>query len=246
MDRPVLIMSALAEELGLLGAAMTGDSETLAGGHTFRVGTVGEREVVITSVGVGKVNAAMVATLAVDHFAPREVLFTGVAGGVDPMLGIGDVVVAEHVLHHDAGVVGPDGLEVYQAGHVPFFNPSDDLGYRPSAALLDRARSVVADLRLSPVLDRVPAVVFGTIATGDQFIESETERRRLHATLDAHAVEMEGAAVAQVACRFGVDHLVIRAVSDRVGADSAVDFARFLDEVAVNSSRVVLGLLSRL
>jgi adenosylhomocysteine nucleosidase len=246
MDRPVLIMSALAGELGLLSAAMAGDDETLAGGHTFRTGTIGEREVVVTSAGVGKVNAAMVATLAIDHFAPREVVFTGVAGGVDPMLRIGDVVVADHVLQHDAGVLRADGFEVYQAGHVPFFNPSDDLGYRPSPGLLDRARSAVADVQMSPVLGRVPAVVFGTVTTGDQFIESENERRRLHETLGALVVEMEGAAVAQVACHFGVDHLVIRAVSDRVGVDSAVDFARFLDEVAVNSSRVVLAMVSGL
>lgn len=222
---------------------MTDDGEALAGGHAFRVGTIGGRAVVVTSVGVGKVNAAMVATLAIDHFAPREVLFTGVAGGIDPMLGIGDVVVAEHVLHHDAGVLGPDGLEVYQSGHVPFFNPSDDLGYRPSSGLLDRVRSVAAGLRLRPVLDRVPAIVLGTVATGDQFIESEAEGRRLHDILGAHVVEMEGAAVAQVAHHFGVDHLVIRAVSDRAGVDSAIDFARFLDEVAANSSRVVLELL---
>ena len=236
-------MSALAGELALLRAAMTDGGEARAGGHRFRVGTIGGSDVVTTSVGVGKVNAAMVATLAIDHFAPREVLFTGVAGGVDPVLGIGDVVVAEHVLHHDAGVLGPNGLEVYQSGHVPFFNPSDDLGYRPSPDLLDRVRSVAADLQLSSVLGRVPSIVFGTVATGDQFIESEDERRRLHDTLGAHVVEMEGAAVAQVACHFGVDHLVIRAVSDRAGVDSAADFARFLDEVAANSSSVVLGML---
>lgn len=246
MNRPVLIMSALAGEVGLLSGAMAGGDENPVGGHTFLVGTIGGRGVVVASAGVGKVNAAMVATLGIDHFAPRQVLFTGVAGGIDPMLGIGDVVVAEQVLHHDAGVFGPDGFEVYQAGHVPFFNPSDDLGYRPPPGLLDRARSVVAGLQLSPVLGRAPAVVFGTVATGDQFIESEQERRRIHETLGAHVVEMEGAAVAQVACHFGVDHLVIRAVSDRAGADSAVDFGRFLDEVADNSARVILGMLEGL
>jgi adenosylhomocysteine nucleosidase len=236
-------MSALAGELGLLRAAITDSHEAKAGEHRFEVGTISGCDVVVTSVGVGKVNAAMVATLAIDHFAPREVLFTGVAGGVDPALEIGDVVVAEHVLHHDAGLLGPDGLVVYQSGHLPFFDPTDDLGYRPSPGLLDRVRSVAAGLQLSPVLDRVPSIVFGTVATGDQFIESEEESRRLCETLGAHVVEMEGAAVAQVACHFGSDHLVIRAVSDRAGVGSATDFARFLDEVAVNSSSVVLGML---
>lgn len=243
MDRPVVVMSALAGELGLLRAEMTDGRKVHAGGHRFEVGTIGGFDVVVTSVGVGKVNAAMVATLAIDHFAPREVLFTGVAGAVDPVLGIGDVVVAEHVLHHDTGVFGPDGFAIYQSGHVPFFNPTDTIGYRPSLELLDRARSAGADLRLGSVLGRVPNLVFGTVATGDQFIQSEEERRRLHETLGAQVAEMEGAAVAQVAEHFGIDHLVIRAVSDRAGVDSAIDFARFLEEVSVNSASVVLGLL---
>ena len=243
MDRPVVIMSALAGELRLLRAAMTDDRETRAGGHRFRVGTIGECDVVLTSVGVGKVNASLVATLALDHFAPSELLFTGVAGGIDPELEIGDVVVAEHVLHHDAGVFGPDGFEVYQSGHVPFFNPTSTIGYRPSRELLDRARSVVGGVVLSPVLGHEPKVVFGTVATGDQFIQSEEERRRLHETLGAHVAEMEGAAAAQVAGHFGVDHLVIRAVSDRAGADSPFDFARVLDEAAINSSSVVLAMI---
>jgi len=243
MGRPVVIMSALASELRRLRSAIVDGGEVHAGGHRFLVGTVGGNDVVVTSVGVGKVNAAMVATLAIDHFDPREIVFTGVAGGVDPMLGIGDVVVAEHVLHHDTGVIGPGGFEVYQSGHVPFFNPTATVGYRPSPELLDRVRSAVAGLHLSPVLGRVPKLVFGTVATGDQFIQSEDERRRLHETLRAHVVEMEGAAVAQVAGNFGVDHVVIRAVSDRAGVDSAIDFARFLDEVSLNSANVVLGML---
>jgi adenosylhomocysteine nucleosidase len=237
-------MSALADELGLLRAAMTDGHEADAGGHRFEVGTIGGRDVVVTSVGVGKVNAAMVATLAIDHFSPREVLFTGVAGGIDPVLGIGDVVVAEHVLHHDAGVFGPDGFEIYQSGHVPFFNPTDHLGYRPSLGLLDRVRSAATGLQLSPVLGRVPNLVFGTVVTGDQFIQSEEERRRLFETFKAQVAEMEGAAVAQVAEHFGVDYILIRAVSDRVGVDSAFDFARFLGDVSINSSNVVLGALA--
>ena len=213
------------------------------GGHGFHVGMLDSREVVLTAAGIGKVNAAMVATLALDHFQPRVAIFTGVAGAVDDSLSIGDVVVAEHILHHDTGILESEGFRVYQSGHVPFLNPTEELGYRPSDDLLDRVRRRLAHIGLSPVLGEQPAVVFGTVATGDQFVESDTERRRLHTTLGAQAVEMEGAAVAQVAGHFGVDHLVVRAVSDLAGSDSVFDFERFLDEVAVNSAEVVLAVL---
>jgi adenosylhomocysteine nucleosidase len=163
---------------------------------------------------------------------------------LDDDLGIGDVVVAERVIHHDAGVLEPDGFTVYQAGHVPFFNPTDRLGYRPSDDFLGRVRGVIDKGQLAPVLGRRPAVVFGTVVTGDQYVHAESVRRRLQATFAARAVEMEGAAVAQVAEHFGVDWLVVRALSDLAGGGASLDFNRFLDEVAANSVLVVRQVLS--
>ena len=86
--------------------------------------------------------------------------------------------------------------------------------------------------------------MFGTVATGDQFVESEAERERIHATFGALAAEMEGAAVAQVAEHFRVDCLIIRALSDLAGSGSEIDFDRFLSEVSANSIRVVRVVLS--
>lgn len=243
MDRPVLIISALPSELTVLREAMVGSEEIDVSGHEFRRGQIGAHEVVATVAGIGKVNAAMIATLAIDHFHPSVIVVTGVAGAIDETLRIGDVVVAEHVLHHDTGVLESDGFRLYQSGHVPFFNPTEQLGYRPSDELLGRVRQRLAGFELSPVLGSQPSVVFGTVATGDQFLESDNERRRLHANLGAHAAEMESAAVAQVAGHFGVDHLVIRAVSDLAGSDAAFDFERFLDDVSANSASVVRAVL---
>ncbi len=243
MDRPVLIISALPSELAELRKAMVDSEEIDVSGHEFQRGKIGAHDVVVTVAGIGKVNAAMIATLAIDHFHPSVIVVTGVAGAIDETLRIGDVVVAEHVLHHDTGVLEPDGFRLYQSGHVPFFNPTEQLGYRPSDELLGRVRQRLAGFELSPVLGNQPSVVFGTVATGDQFLESDIERRRLHATLGAHVVEMESAAVAQIAGHFGVDHLVIRAVSDLAGSDAAFDFERFLDDVSINSANVVRAIL---
>ncbi len=246
MTRPVLILSALPQELAALGASMESVEDVTVGGHEFHRGVIGSHDVVMATVGIGKVNAAMVVTLALDHFEFRAVLFTGVAGSLDKTVGIGDVIIAERVVPHDTGVFGNDGLDRYQSGHVAFLNPTDRFGYTPPPELLDRLRGPLSAFRLAPVLGREPRVIFGTVASGDQFVNDEAVRRGLHADLEAHAVEMEGAAVAQVAEHFGVACLVMRAVSDLAGSESEIDFVRFFDEVAVNSVevvRVVLDLL---
>jgi adenosylhomocysteine nucleosidase len=162
--------------------------------------------------------------------------FTGVAGAIDPSLSVGDLVVARRTIQHDAGVITPGGLERYQAGHVPFFNPTDAFGYEPSPGLLAAATSVIDEIELRPVLDRHPLATLGTIVTGDQFLQDPVTRDRLLAELSAQVIEMEGAALAQFTSRVGCDHIVVRSVSDLAGEESTIDFERFLPEVAGSPS----------
>lgn len=246
MRLPILIMSALPQEIAALRSSMSGLESIEVRGRQFHRGVIDTHNVVLTTVGIGKVNAAMVTTLALDHFEFSAVLFTGVAGSLDETVGIGDVVVGERVVPHDTGVLGRGGLDRYQSGHVGFLNPTDRFGYTAPPEFVDRLRESLSDIRLAPVLDREPRVIFGTIATGDQFVNDEGVRRDLHVDLGAHAVEMEGAAVAQIAGHFEVPCLVIRSVSDLAGSESEIDFVRFVDEVTINSVaviRIVLGLV---
>ncbi|MBX7435105.1 5'-methylthioadenosine/adenosylhomocysteine nucleosidase [Mycobacterium sp. Y57] len=243
------LICAIEPERAHLGRELVGArSETVAHAR-FDTGRLDGHDVVLVGAGMGKVNAAVVATLLADRFGCRAVVFSGVAGGLDPALEIGDIVISDRAIQHDAGVIDDDRLEHYQAGHVPFINPTELLGYVVDPLLRDRVRRRLAGLTLPPLsraaggTDAPPQITYGTVLTGDQFLHCETTRDRLHGELGGSAVDMEGGAVAQVCASFGIPWLLIRALSDLAGRDSRFDFAAFVDEVAAGSATILRRLL---
>ena len=215
----------------------------------FSIGLLDGHRVVLSQAGMGKVNAALVATLLADRFECRAIAFSGVAGGLDPELRIGDVVIADRTVQHDAGVIEDATLQVYQAGHVPFINPTAEFGYVADPDLLARVRAHLEGFTPTSLSrnagggDRPPRIAYGTVLTGDQYLDCALTRDRLHADLGGHAVEMEGAAVSQVCESFGIPWLVIRALSDLAGTQSRFDFTAFVDEVASQSAAILRHLL---
>lgn len=246
---PVGILCAIPQELQHLERELADASGERRAGATFLRGRLEGREVVLVGSGIGKVNAAMITTLLVDRYGCDPVVMSGVAGGLDPELHIGDVVIATRAVQHDAGVIEHGRLAVYQAGHVPFFNPTDRLGFHVPQELLERVKARLEGFTLPPMSKRAggegrpPRIVFGTVLTGDQYIHCEETRERLFRELGGQAVEMEGAAVAQVCEAFGVGWLLIRALSDLAGRDSRFDFAAFVDGVAKSSAAILHRLL---
>ena len=135
------LICAIQQELAHLRDALQEPSTVEVGHVRIDLGRIDGHEVALVGAGIGKVNTALVTTLLADRFGCRLVVFSGVAGGLDPGLRIGDVVIADRTLQHDAGVIEHGRLATYQAGHVPFFNPTDRLGYPVEPALLARIRA---------------------------------------------------------------------------------------------------------
>ena len=84
-----------APEMAILRQELTDASEHSLNGVTFATGMLEGRQVVLFLSGISVVNTAMTVQLALDHFTIERIVFSGIAGGVDPGLNIGDVVVAE-------------------------------------------------------------------------------------------------------------------------------------------------------
>jgi adenosylhomocysteine nucleosidase len=220
------VISALPEEFAHL-SDQAGPSHAI-GGHSFWRGRIAGRDAVFVESGAGKVNAGVATSLLLDRFECRALMLCGVAGGLDPALGVGDVVVGTHHVQHDYGI--------HREGYFLTIQP----GSRPSKGTDDWKPGYPESDPLVGVGARTPAIHFGAILTGDSFINAEDHRQRLHGEFAAKAVEMEGGAVAQVARRWGDDipFVNVRCLSDLAGRSSHLDFRAFLPIAAKYASQV--------
>lgn len=234
LPAPLGLIAALEPEAaGLIHQIGQGPEARLvhAASRVIHVGHLWGQPCVLVLAGVGKVAAATTATLLIERFRVGAILFTGVAGGIGAGVQIGDVVVASHMVHHDL-----DARPIFPRYEIPLLGlshlPADpDLTRR----LLDAATAHVAGSQAG--------VHHGLVASGDQFIHEPGAAQALARDLPGLlAVEMEGAAVAQVCRDFAVPCAVVRTISDRADAAAATDFPIFLHETA---SRHSTGIVRR-
>jgi adenosylhomocysteine nucleosidase len=247
------ILSALPQEQHGLLALMEAPHRLSRGGRDFWRGRLLGQDVVLALSRVGKVAAATTATTLIEHLGAGRMLFTGVAGGVGPEVRVGDIVVAEGFVQHDL-----DASPLFPRYQVPLYDKTCfDCDVALSALLRDAAQETLQQAPGSEFLQlnqitTTPQVHHGLIATGDQFVNSAQEALALRSSLRNAgwaplAVEMEGAAVAQVCHDYGVPFAAARTISDRADDQAHVDFGRFIEEVASRYAlATVTGLLRRL
>ena len=225
------ILTAIPEEIAAFGAHLVETGRDLVAGVPIRLGTLDGRPVALAESGIGKVNAALAATILFDRFDCDGIVFSGVAGGLDPALSVGELVIASDVIQHDYGAVVNGELEVYRAGTLPFPEVRGDVRFEADLRLISGAHNALAES---------PSVHFGTILTGDSYLGCGVTREKLFDRFAAKAIDMESGAVAQVANAFGAPWLIIRALSDLAGEDSRLDFQAFAAEAARKAAAAVL------
>ena len=191
----------------------------------------------------------MTTTLLIEHFKPRHVIFTGIAGAVNPELRPGDIVVAKKTAHHDMGTVWPEGLffkgvkNRFDGLENPVFFPADK-------RLLDIAQRAANQIQLASIEtatgQKPPKIITGVVVTGDVFVASADKCAELRKRLDADAVEMEGAAVAQMCYQRRIGCLVIRSISDNADEGAVFDKQTFYLLAAKNSAGLVAEIVGLL
>ncbi len=193
------------------------------GDRTFYKGSHDKHELILVQSGLGKVNAAVVSTLLIEKFECELLLFSGVAGGIDPGIEIGEVIIGESLIQYDYGTLKNRELLPFRPGSIPTGESKNKLEY-----ILDP--KIKHKIKVS-----LPNVRMGIILTGDVFLQCEETQKELFEKYGAQAIDMEGAAVAQVAEQFGIPAIVVRCLSDLAGADSQKLSSKFLNMAAKRS-----------
>lgn len=228
----VAIIGAMEEEVTLLRKNIQDQTVETIAGYEYTIGKIGEVDVVLLRSGIGKVNAALSTTILMHKFAPDFCINTGSAGGSNPALNVGDVVISSEVRHHDVDVTAFN----YEYGQVPNM---------PAAFIADEFLMNIAQQCAKEISD--VQVVQGLIATGDSFMNDPERVKAVQSKFPGlQAVEMEAAAVAQVSYQFKTPFVIIRSLSDIAGKESDVSFEQYLDKAAVNSATLVMKIVSAL
>lgn len=230
MVKKIGIIGAMDEEIQHLLAAMSERSDHLIYGFTFYEGMIGQQSVVIVRSGIGKVNASVTAVLLVEKFEVDFVMNTGTAGGLDEGLAVGDVVIAQALVHHDVDVTG-FGYQVGQMAGMPEV-------YYPDPQGIQALRQAARTLEIEPVV--------GLIASGDQFVNDPEEVAEIRGNFPTvRAVEMESAAIAQALYLLRIPFVIVRCISDAGDQKATLSFDEFLVLAGSVSAQIVLTFIDQ-
>ena len=170
---------------------------------------------VLVKSGVGKVNAARATQILIDNFKPDYIVNVGVAGGLNPMLSIGDIVIGETLVQHD--------FDITAFGHAKGYIPGVGEKIYADDYLVKKIEEAIGNQE-----EKVYKYEKGVIASGDIFCTAIPMRDKIYAKFNAECVEMEGAAIGQVCSLCNVPFVVIRSISDTPNGENEVTYEKFI------------------
>ncbi len=227
--KKIAIMGAMPEEVAPILEKLGEYKTTKYADNEYYEATYKGVEVVVAYSKIGKVFSTLTASTMIQHFGCDKLLFSGVAGGINPSLKVGDLIVATKLSQHD--------LDITAFGH-PF-------GFVPEGAVYVDADKEMIAMSKEVASDMGKTVQEGIIATGDQFVANEERKNWIGETFNADALEMEGASVAVVCNALDVPFFILRAISDAADMDASFSFDEFLETSAIISAEFVMKMLDK-
>lgn len=270
----IAVISAFEPEVVELLPQMNNPRQHRIHGVEFTTGTLAGKDVVLFLSGISMTNAAMNTQRVLDHFNVSHIVYSGIAGGVNPGLHIGDVVVAaqwgqylEVLMARESaagrytgpdwmqaeltlpafGMMHPRPVEVRTAAQ-PQINKQF---WFPVDAHMLRVASGLKNVALSrchanTCLSHTPRLqVGGNGVSGQAFVDNKLYREYVFSTFGANVLDMETAATAMVAHSNGVPYIAFRSLSDLAGGGGgANEMSTFMGLAAANSAQVLMAFLA--
>ena len=228
--KKIAIMGAMPEEIApILKIVGTYTTHNYAGNSYYEAEYKGTLLFIAYSK-IGKVFSTLSATTLIEHFGCELLLFSGVAGAINPKLKIGDLIVASKLSQHD--------LDITAFGYP--------VGYVPGGSVFVEADRELIELSKEVARELGNEIQEGIIATGDQFVHNSEVKERIAKNFGADALEMEGGSVAVVCHALGVPFFVLRAISDTADMDASFSFDAFMESSAKLSAAFVMKMVDKL
>lgn len=222
------IIAAMDSEVRDIKSAMEDGIKIHHGGMTFYKGKLKKKEVVTVKSGIGKVNAAMCAQILIDIFKVTTFIHVGVAGAIHPELEIGDIVISEESCQYD--------MDASAFGHPRGEIPNMDITFfKADPTLIKLAAAAAEELNVS--------FRIGRVLTADLGVNSNELKEELRKEFDGLCVEMEGAAVGQVAMLNQIPYVVIRSISDKADSNMTEDYQKNLEASIKHGVDMVLNMV---
>jgi adenosylhomocysteine nucleosidase len=246
IPKTIGIMGAMPQEIDGAISLLDNPVRRIIGMRAYTSGTINGINIVVVFSRWGKVAAAATVSTLIHVFNITELVFTGVAGAIDPTLNIGDIVIAKKLYQHDM-----DARPLMQQFEIPLLGKTY---FECGAEQLNHAKNainpLIVDGRLKTIIGEnvlkefnidTPNLHIGDIASGDQFFANTEQRHRLHNLLPTIlCVEMEGASVAQVCHEYAISFTIIRTISDTADEKSHIDFPLFIKKVSSKYSVCII------
>lgn len=221
------IIAAMQEEMQEIKTIMTETEEIKIYELTFFKGKISKQEVILVEAGVGKVNASRVTQILIDNFDIGAIINIGSAGCANDELRIGDIVIGKKMVQHD--------FDITAFGHQKGFISNVGQYVESDSVLIKKMEQVIEKLSKNEFKIKI-----GTIASGDIFCTETKMKEKIRSKFEADAIEMEGAAVAQVCKLDNIPFIIIRTISDNPNGKNEITFDKFL-EMASKRCANILG-----
>lgn len=223
------IIGAMSLEVEMLIKSMTVKEKKECAGNMYYIGELFDKEIVVTSCGVGKVNAASSTQILISEFKVDCIINTGIAGGMHSAVEVCDLVISKDVTHHDVRPEQMKSCYPYQE-----YFESDSTLIRVAVEAIEKEKIINGNYHI------------GRIVSGESFIDNLELKEQITNAFNPHCVEMEGSAIGHVAYINKIPFVVIRSISDNADNEATLSYDEFERIAAEQSSRIVINIIEKL